>query len=301
MNTTCTICPRTAPEDTYACPACLDDIRGWLTELPRQAKLLAEFLVPGTGAARGRIGGTGRATAPLPVDLRVLVLLAPGHPVPVGAPEDNHDSTVPIRAFLTGWADHFASTYPAVLHHPDDHHAPRPKPSDHTLTGWCHWLTACLPYVASHPPTTDVHMITDLHHQLRALVHRIRDLTHTVPHTHPLTAPCPHCQAFGLVTTDGHHLIRCTLCDHTLTPDTYDTHVAALLDDHHRRTPVTVLRLVGDDAEIVTDPPPGHPAATRRHPAIDIAADLGIPTTELPGLHLTAAVHDDQLTAWRTA
>ncbi|HEY8985422.1 MAG TPA: hypothetical protein VIU15_38360 [Streptomyces sp.] len=224
MNT-CALCPQPAPEDTYACPGCLDEIRGWLAELPQQAQLLAdEFLVPGASPAQGRIGGTGRAHSPVPVDLRVLVLLGAGHVVPTGAPEDDTDSTVPIPAFVIGWARYLATTYPAV--HRDRHGTTRIQPCDQPwptapdLTGWCAWITAYLPWAAQHT------WIADLHRQLDALLRRVRDLTHTTPHTHTYAAPCPDCDGFGLVRTDGHWHIRCTLCGHHLTPDAYDAHAA---------------------------------------------------------------------------
>ncbi|PWG08764.1 hypothetical protein DF268_35935 [Streptomyces sp. V2] len=274
MNTTCTICPRPAPEDTYACPACLDDIRGWLSELPRQAALLAdEFLAPGAAPVQGRIGGTGRAHSPVPVDLRVLVLLAPGHAVPVGAPEDDTDHTVPIRALVTGWAHYFASTYPTV--HRDRHgtaHVTRdaqPLPPrdhrtripDHTLTGWASWITTYLPYAAGHP------WIADLHRQLGDLVHRIRDLTHEVPHTHHMVAPCPDCQGFGLTRTDGRALIRCTLCGHHLTPEAYDTHVTAVLDTHQQKA--------APCATVTAAPAPTSPSSYSPRPTPE-----GTPVTE---------------------
>ncbi|MEH0547305.1 hypothetical protein QA802_30730 [Streptomyces sp. B21-105] len=225
--TACTVCPRTAPDGHHLCPLCADDIRGWLAELPHQTELLQEFLTPSAAAPQGRTGGTGRAHAPLPVDLRVLVLLGPGHPGPVGDPDDDTDTTVPIRALLAGWAGHIAYTYPAV--HRDPHGTAHTRPCEHAqparadIAAWCAWLTAYLPYALTLPAAAG------LHHQLGDLLHRIRSLTHTEPRSHPRAAPCPQCDEFALVRTDGRWHIHCTDCGHTLTPDAYGQHAAAFL------------------------------------------------------------------------
>jgi len=230
--TSCGICPRTAPDHEHLCLVHSGELRAWLAELPRQARLLAAELAPPSSPAAGRIGGTGRAHAPVPVDLRVLVLLAPGHPAPPAGTDEDADTTVPILAFLDGWAGYLAYTYPAINWHPDrdpthtlyigacEHAVPRHGP---TITGWCHYLTAYLPYALTHP------WITDLHHQLGDLLAVIRGLTHTTPRHHPQGAPCPQCDAFALVRTDGRWDIHCRACGHHLDPDTYDQHAAQFL------------------------------------------------------------------------
>ncbi|MDX2681087.1 hypothetical protein [Streptomyces soliscabiei] len=223
----CTVCRRTAPDGQRACPICADQVRAWLAELPHQALLLQEFLAPGAQPAEGRIGGTGRAHAPSPVDLRVLVLLGPGHAHPPGRPEDDTDDTVPITVFLAGWAGHIAYTYPAAYRdrHGTAHTQPCDQawPADGTIAGWCTWLTAYLPYALTLPH------VDELHRQLGTLIHRVRDLTHAEPRNHPQAAPCPRCDAFALVRTDGHWHIRCTACGHRLDPETYDQHAAQFL------------------------------------------------------------------------
>ncbi|WP_432032757.1 hypothetical protein [Streptomyces antibioticus] len=230
MTTACTIghCPRTAPAGSYACPVHADELRAWLAELPAQVRLLEEeFLTPAAAAARGRIGGTGRAHSPVPVDLRVLTLIGPGRYDPTG-PDD--DGTAPITATLAAWAGHITYTYPSVTR--DRHGTTHIRPCEQacpaagrTVTAWCTWLTRYLPYALTLPAAAD------LHHDIDHLAHRLRNLTHTEPRTHPRAAPCPECQAFALASTDGHWHIRCTACDHALTPHEYDQHLAAVLQD----------------------------------------------------------------------
>ncbi|MBK3630522.1 hypothetical protein JHN59_38150 [Streptomyces sp. MBT49] len=229
--TTCALCHRTAGDGHHLCPLHADEIRGWLAELPRQAEMLAaEFLAPAGGAREGRTG-SGRAHSPIPVDLRVLVLLGPGHAVPVGAPEDDTDDTVPIGALLAGWAGHIAYTYPSV--HRDRHGTAHTQPCEQAwpargrdITAWCTWLSAYLPYALTLPA------VADLHRQLGRLLDRVRDLTHTTPRDHPQAAPCPSCDSFALARTDGRWHIRCTACGHTLTPEAYDEHAATVLHTH---------------------------------------------------------------------
>ncbi|WP_055525304.1 hypothetical protein [Streptomyces graminilatus] len=230
----CPICPRTTPDGQHLCLVHSGELRAWLAELPRQARLLAEFLTPSASPAASRIGGTGRATAPIPVDLRVLVLLGPGHADPPTGPsaDEDSDDTVPILALLGAWAGHIAYHYPSVGWHP--HRDPnatlyvlpceqaRPAHGE-TITGWCTWLVAYLPFVLSLP------VAVDLHRGLGDLIHRIRNLTHDVPHDHPQAANCPACKAFALVRTDGIWAIHCRACGHRLEPDAYDVYAAAVL------------------------------------------------------------------------
>lgn len=232
MTATCLICHRREPTGgPYACPVCADELRGWLNELPQQARLLEEFVAPAGRPARGRLGGTGRAHAPMPVDIRVLALLGPGHPGPVGDPDDDTDTTVPIHVFLAGWAGHIAYTYPATTRDPYGTAHTRPCeqawPSQGaTITGWCAWLTAYLPY------TLTQQLIGELHRQLGDLLHRIRDLTHAVPHSQEMAASCPKCDHFALARTDGRWRIHCSNCGHSMDPLAYDEHAAAFLQTH---------------------------------------------------------------------
>lgn len=219
----CGICPRTADDGLHACPRHAAELRAWLTELPAQERLLHEFLVPSAGPVQGHRGG-GRAHAPVLVDLRILTLLGPGRLDP--APGTDDDGEAPIAAILGGWAGHIAYTYPAVTR--DPHGTAHVQPCDQawprhyeTVTGWCTWHLAYLPYTLTLPS------VSAFHRTLDTLTHRLRDLTHTTPHTHPRAAPCPQCTAFGLVATDGQWDITCEICGHHLDPDDYETHAAA--------------------------------------------------------------------------
>jgi hypothetical protein len=225
----CAICPRTAEDGQHACPRCAAELHAWLAELPRQARLLEAFIAPAGRPAAGRVGGTGRAHAPAPVDLRVLALLGPGHADPGTA--DEQPDTIPIRAFLDAWAGLIAYHYPSV--HRDPYGTAHTRPCSHaqpthgaTIIGWCTWLTAYLPYALTHP------WIGDLHRQLGDLLARIRDLTHAVPHRHPQAAPCPECDAFALTATDGQWGITCSACGHHLEPEAYDQHAARFFHAH---------------------------------------------------------------------
>ncbi|WP_228915946.1 hypothetical protein [Streptomyces sp. DH20] len=318
----CAVCRRATQPGLHACPRHTAELRAWLAELPGQTRLLErEFLAPAAAPAQGRIGGTGRATAPVPVDLRVVTLLGPGHADILGADDDG---TVPILAWLGAWAGYIAYTYPAVTRDPygTAHVQPCDQawPRHHeTTAGYCVWLTRYLPYAAAHP------WVGDLHRQLEALIDRVRDLTHAVPHRHPQGAPCPKCDAHALVAVDGQLGITCDSCGHHLDIDTYAAHAAAFLHTHqttagdatpaaapphttHERTKpmsrvtVRVLLLLGDQAEIVADVPPAERAEPVRYPAADVAAAAGVPVADLPGRRLTAEVgDDDQLSGWRVA
>ncbi len=222
----CAVCLRAVEAGLHACPRHTAELRAWLAELPAQAQLLRQFLAPVGAPAQGRLGGTGRAHAPVPVDLRVLTLLGPGH---VDARSSDDDGAVPILAWLGGWAGHIAYTQPAVTR--DPHGTAHVQPCEQawprrgeTITGWCIWLTRYLPYALTHP------WIGDLHRQLGDLIARIRDLTHAVPHRHPQAAPCPQCDAFALVAVDGQWGITCEACGHHLDPDAYDHHTRAVLN-----------------------------------------------------------------------
>ncbi|MGW0599940.1 hypothetical protein ACWD11_22690 [Streptomyces sp. NPDC002776] len=230
---TCTTCPRSAADHHHLCQLHAGELRAWLAELPGLAELLAEFLASAGAPVQGRLGSTGRAHAPAPVDLRVLALLGPGHADTVG-PDD--DGTVPILVLLYSWAGYIAYSYPAV--HRDlygtQHTAPceqaRPRRGD-SITGWCVWLTAYLPYVLAHP------WAGELHRQLGDLIARLRDLTHSTPHEHPITvAACPTCNHFALARIDGHDGVTCQACGHHLDPEAYREHAARILDAHQTAT-----------------------------------------------------------------
>jgi hypothetical protein len=66
---------------------------------------------------------------------------------------------------------------------------------------------------------------------------------------------------------------------------------------------VQVLLLFGDQAEIVAaDVPPEERAEPERYPAAEIAAAVGVPVSDLPGMRLAADVGDGgRLSGWRPA
>ncbi|MEU4165599.1 hypothetical protein AB0F46_01775 [Streptomyces sp. NPDC026665] len=224
--TACTICPRTSPDGQHLCLVHSGELRGWLTELPAQARLLEQFLVPSVQPSQGRIGGTGRAHSPIPVDIRVLVLLGPGRLDDTPDPDD--DGTAPILAILDAWAGHITYHHPSATRdrqgvayvRPCEQARPR---HGATITGWCHWLTAYLPFALTLP------LAADLHRELGDLVRRLRNLTHSTPSHHPRAAPCPACDLCTLVKTDGRWHIHCLDCGHQMTPDDYDQHAARYL------------------------------------------------------------------------
>ncbi|MFI9613362.1 hypothetical protein ACIHCM_17115 [Streptomyces sp. NPDC052023] len=68
------------------------------------------------------------------------------------------------------------------------------------------------------------------------------------------------------------------------------------------RVAVRVLLLFGDQAEIVADVPAEERAEPERYPAADIAAAVGVPASDLPGMRLTAEVGEDhRLSGWHQA
>ncbi|MCH5677845.1 hypothetical protein [Streptomyces gilvus] len=222
----CPICPRTAPDGQHLCLVHSGELRGWLTEIPAQARLLQEFIAPAGRPTQGRLGGTGRADAPVPVDLRVLVLLGPGRHDAVPGSDD--DGTAPIAAILGAWAGHIAYHYPAAGR--DPYGTARTQPCEQalpargeTITGWCTWLLAYLPFALTLPAAAD------LYYALDSLTRRLRNLTHTQPRQQPRAAPCPACDLCTLVRTDGRWHIHCLDCGHQMSPDQYDQHAAQYL------------------------------------------------------------------------
>ncbi|MEU9380016.1 hypothetical protein AB0D38_02950 [Streptomyces sp. NPDC048279] len=226
--TACSLCHRDTPEHEHLCLVHAGELRGWLAEIPGQALLLEEFVTPAGGrATQGRPGG-GRAHSPAPVDLRVLTLLGPGRYDPSG-PDD--DGQAPLLALLGAWAGHIAYQYPAATR--DAYGVQRSQPCEQawpaggeTITGWCAWLTAYLPYALTLP------LAADLYRALGQLVSRLRQLTHAEPRRRPMAGPCPQCEACALVRTDGQDTVTCLLCGHQLGLNAYDTHQAAVLAAH---------------------------------------------------------------------
>ncbi|MEU9777456.1 hypothetical protein [Streptomyces sp. NPDC047968] len=228
MDTLCTACDHpTGPTGLHACPACLHRLEAWLAEIPRHLPLLSALLAPTPGPAGP--GSTGRAHSPMPLRLDLIDLIGPGQPV---APLDAHGDQTghpPVGAHLAGWARYIASTYPTA--HRDAHGTvhvraggaePHPRAGGGPA-GWAAWLIAYLPYAAGHD------WIGELYRQTEALVWRLRDKTDRRPRRTARTAPCPACEAFALVSTEGEPHIVCEACGHRLTHEEYRAHSAAVL------------------------------------------------------------------------
>lgn len=268
----CAICPRPCATGAHACATCVRQITEWLTELPRQLRHLRHALIPEGRPAQGRTSGS--ATAPLPVNLAVLNLLGPGWPLPPADPYGDTTGPVPITPLLAGWAGYIAYQHQAVwrTEHGTEHNGPcdGAHPSrGATVPGWCHWLTAYLPYAAEHT------WIRDLHRQLDTLMARVYDLTHAVPHRHRQAAPCPNCRGYALVQVDGQFGISCDACGHHLDPEQYTAHAQALISTQQPTgdtmattdKPETVARRAAVQRLAQQDP---------RRSARSIAAELGI-------------------------
>ncbi|MEU8704179.1 hypothetical protein [Streptomyces sp. NPDC048565] len=226
MDTTCSICHGHAPAEHYLCDACQYRLHTWLREIPQHLPLLQDLLRPGSGPAQR--GGGGRAHSPLPVDLRVLDLLGPGHVVPWVDAHGDQTGGVPLEPLLYGWARYIASELPSV--HRDAHGTVRIQPCTGPwarrgadVPAWCAWLQAYLPYAARQP------WAHAMYEQLEETVHRIRRLTHTRPGSRPMDAPCPGCSGFALQEREDELHISCTVCSVRLTREQYADHRAVVM------------------------------------------------------------------------
>ena len=232
MDTTCETCHGRMPATLarYLCEACEYQLHTWLRTLPRQAELLRLCLQPATGPAQR--GGSGRAHSPLPVDVRVLDLLGPGHPVFLEDPHGDQSGGIPITALLAGWAHHIAGSIPAADRdtygavHVDSHGRPYAWPqAGRGIAAWCAWLRTSLPYTVTRP------YAADMHGQLQDLIDRIQRITHTTPRRRAMDAPCPDCHAFALVEREDELPVSCEACGHRLTPQQYIAHRDRVMPD----------------------------------------------------------------------
>lgn len=228
MNNTCSICGYATAEDRYLCGGCEYQAHRWLRSMAGQAALLQVCLQPTAGPAQR--GGTGRAHSPLPLDLRSLDLLGPGHPVPVADPHGDATGGIPITALLTGWAHYIAADIPAVYR--DQHGTARIERHGHAaarprtgtgITAWSAWLVGYLPYAVTRPYAEAMYT------QLEDLMGRIQRITHTQERRTVKDAPCPRCSCFALVQREDAMHITCDACGHRLTPEQYDVHRAQVM------------------------------------------------------------------------
>jgi hypothetical protein len=222
--TACTICHAPAGDDAPgACTACQYRLDYVLQQLAAQEPLLRAQLAPYRSPSTGtRFGGA--AHPPLPVDVRVLDLLA-RHWEP--DPDGQDEGGIPIGPLLVGWCHRLADSYPAVSRHGGTAYItagcdPLPRTAG-GIPGWTAWLRAYIPYAAAWDRAAE------LWAAMEDALHRARAITGTQPRTRPRWAPCPACQAFALVATDGDYHVRCQACGHRLTPEEYAAHAAQTL------------------------------------------------------------------------
>ncbi|WNI16634.1 hypothetical protein [Actinacidiphila sp. ITFR-21] len=243
MITYCRICSRPVPEaeNRSVCRSCEHSMRYTLSALVDELPALVASLVPGGSTLTGSRSGA-RAHAPVPVDLRVLSLLGPGHWA------DGDDLTdVPLAAALRGWADALATWFPSHrvvggTEHLEPFGVRRIAGGTEYLTpaggcdaalnrggddveDWAAWLTRYLPYALDLP------VAADLYSDLTALLHNVRAITLTKPRTHRRLAPCPHCDAFAVVHRDSEWEVRCEACRRKIDPDEYALHAAAVMPE----------------------------------------------------------------------
>jgi hypothetical protein len=234
MSTTCTIprCGRELRLDERrrsACGRCEHRIRAWLRELPYQVTLLQACLTPDRAPTTGNIHG-GRAHSPMPVRLDVLTLLGPGADEAVTDPLGDQAGPTPLPAVIRSWAQLLAESRGKPL--------PRLRPGE-TYAGY---LRAHLPYALTQE------WIADLHDELAQAIRRARAITHTEPQRHPQDAPCPGCEAFGLVEEDWQQYLECTACGLLLTREEYTEHARTVLPPLYR----TALMLVAGQERMAT-------------------------------------------------
>ncbi|MGW6603309.1 hypothetical protein [Streptomyces sp. NPDC055036] len=213
----CLICLHALrPEDAYrtACDRCGHRIRAMLRELHRQLPLLAASLSRDTTPTQGR--PAGRAHAPLPVREDVLSLLGPAAPGTVRDTHGDQSGPAPALAVIYAWAERLAEARDKRL---------LPYRPGHDYT---RYLAAHLPYALTRD------WIADFNAELGDLIGRIRAITRTTPQRHPKPAPCPACDAFGLVAEDWQPYTECTACGLLLTANEYADHHARVMPALYR-------------------------------------------------------------------
>jgi ribosomal protein S27E len=231
--TACSICPRALPDDAggYACQRCTHRMRYALNTLAdRELPLLRQALVPGSSGPPTGTRFGGLAHAPLPADGRVLDLLGPGSVR--SAPYSTQAGDIPLLPLLRYWADRLAMAFPARHVRSGTQYLEPYGGADQAVSrrgtdiaAWSRWLVRYLPYAA------DLYWVRELHDALDDMLHRVRAITGTQPHTHHRLAPCPACDAFAVVHTDGEWDVKCEACGQKTDPDEYAAHAAAVMPE----------------------------------------------------------------------
>jgi Zn ribbon nucleic-acid-binding protein len=227
MNTCATPdCGR--PRDTKSlCHRCTGRLTAQLHELQWQLPHLRACLYPDRSPTTGTIHG-GRAHSPLPARADVLNLLGAGSNSatlddPYSEARGDQDGPIPIDTMLRGWAEMLAA-----------HIRLAPTPWRRPGHTWVAWHIAYLPW------TITAEWAGLFHHELTDVLTRVRAITHTEPQRHLQDAPCPSCQAFGLVDKDWANYIECVACGTLLTHAEYADHARRVLPGLYR----TALQLV---------------------------------------------------------
>ncbi|MDX2551344.1 hypothetical protein [Streptomyces stelliscabiei] len=221
-------CGRTRDTTTSRrlCRRCTARLTAQLHELQWQLPHLRACLYPDRSPTTGSIHG-GRAHSPLPARADVLNLLAAGSNTtlddPYGDARTDQDGPIPVDTMLRGWAEALAKHI---------RFAPTPwRRPGHT---WAAWHIAYLPW------TLTAEWAGLFHQELTDVLARVRAITHTEPQRHLQDAPCPSCQAFGLVDEDWANYVECVACGTLLTHAEYADHARRTLPQLYR----TALQLV---------------------------------------------------------
>lgn len=212
----CPVCVRRPPRRAQVCDACRSRTRHQLTAIP---DLLADLDPQGAGAIRVNV--TGSPTAPVPVNLAVLDVLAPARPGSLGPytralAGADHDQTGPLSTatLLDHWARDWAA-HRAVGEH-------LPVPTVPVLTGWLRTRLddACDDHPAIAEFAVDIHE----HHRLLHVMGGDLDLPE-----YKGGIPCRRCDTVGsLYHQNGSDWIECSVCPDLVSPAEYDRWIGLL-------------------------------------------------------------------------
>jgi len=219
--------PRDTGGTRRLCHRCTDRLTAHLHELQWQLPHLRASLYPERSPTTGTVHG-GRAHSPMPARADVLNLLGAGSNSavlddPYDQARGDQDGPIPIDTMLRGWAEMLAG-----------HIRLAPTPWRRPGRTWVAWHIAYLPW------TLSADWVGDFHQELAAVLTRVRRITHTEPQRHAQDAPCPSCDAFGLVDEDWANYIECTVCELLLTRAEYAAHAQRVMPGLYR-TALSIL------------------------------------------------------------